>query len=1048
LQGQRVSVLIDGGASHNFIDAALLKRRHIPTVEFEGFKVEVAGGSTMPCDRYISGLKLTLGRHELTQDVYVMDLPDTNIILGVQWLSTLGPITTNYKTMEMSFTEEGGRKVVLRGMTGNAAKVVTAKRMEAIFRRDEIVYAAECRIVTRVDEQGKVHYTPEIKEILDKHHKVFGPIPPGVPPDRGFEHIIELEEGAKPVITTPYRHPKKYKDEIEKAIKELLDMGHIRPSSSPFASSVVLVKKKDGTMRMCIDFRALNKKTIKNRYPIPRIDELLDELHGAIYFTKIDLRSGYHQIKMREEDISKTAFRCHYGHYEFLVMPFGLTNAPATFQSCMNHVFNKQLRKHLLVFFDDLLIYSKTWEEHLRHLDQILSIMEEQSLYAKESKCEFGMTEVLYLGHIIEAKGVQVHQEKIEAIMEWPTPKTLTELRGFLGMCTYYRKFVKGFSQLCAPLTDLTKKGAFKWDEEAQKTMDKMKKVMSTCPVLALPDFSLPFTLECDASGEGIGAVLMQKRHPLAYESRKLRGPELLYSIYDKEMLAIMHALAKFRQYLVGARFVVKSDHNSLKYLLEQKDLNERQQKWVSRIQAYDFDIEFVKGKNNVVADALSRRPSILAITGITVDWKDQLVMEYAEDQFACQLLDGQVQDEDFKVINDLIYYKDRIFLVSGSAFKAKVLQACHDSPMARHQGISKTYRQVRERFSWKGLKEDVIRHVKECTTCQASKDEHTHPAGLLQPLPILEHKWESISMDFITGLPKTQGKDCIFVVVDRLTNFAHFFAIATDFNAAQVAELFFREIFRLHGLPKTIVSDRDSRFMSTFWQELFRLVGTALTPSTSYHPQTDGQTEIVNKWVEGYLRNYVAGQQKAWVRWLHLGEYCYNTTQHMSIGMSPFRALYSYDPLSFVEIAFGDSRAPMVQDWIQQSQDILRELKDHLQRAQNQQKVQADKHRVDRTFEVGDLVYLRLQPYRQASIKRSGAEKLQPRFFGPYRVSRRIGVVAYELELPQGSRIHNVFHVSCLKKALGQHIRPIEVLPPMDEEGQLVLILEEVLEV
>jgi hypothetical protein len=260
---------------------------------------------------------------------------------------------------------------------------------------------------------------------------------------------------------------------------------------------------------MCIELWALNKKTIKNRYPIPRIDELLDELHGADYFTKIDLRSGYHQIKMREQDISKTTFRCHYDRYEFLVMPFGLTNAPTTFQSCMNHVFNKQPRKHLLVFFDDLLIYSKTWEEHLQHVNQILSIKEEQSLYAKESKCEFGMTEVLYLGHIIGEKGVQVHQEKIKAIMEWPTPKTLTELRGFLGMCTYYKKFVKGFSQMCAPLIDLTKKGAFKWSEEAQNTMDKMKKVMSTCPVLALPDFSLPFTLECDASGEGIGAVLM-----------------------------------------------------------------------------------------------------------------------------------------------------------------------------------------------------------------------------------------------------------------------------------------------------------------------------------------------------------------------------------------------------------------------------------------------------------------------------------------------------------------------------------------------------------
>jgi hypothetical protein len=311
--------------------------------------------------------------------------------------------------------------------------------------------------------------------------------------------------------------------------------------------------------------------------------------------------------------------------------------------------------------------------------------------------------------------------------MEWPTPKTLTKLRGFLGICTYYRKFVKGFSQLCAPLTDLTKKGAFKWNEEAQMTMDKMKKVMSTCPVLALPNFNLPFTLECDASGEGIGAILMQNRHPLSYESRKLRGPELLYTIYEKEMLAIMHALAKFRQYLVGARFVVKSDHNNLKYLLEQKDLNERQQKWVSRIQAYDFEIEFVKGKDNMVADALSRRPSIFAMIGISVDWKDHLVMEYAKDQFACQLLDGQLHDDNFRVINDLIYYKGRIILVSGSVFKAKVLQACHDSPMAGHQGINKMYRQVRERFSWKGLKEDVINHVKECTTCQVNKDERTH---------------------------------------------------------------------------------------------------------------------------------------------------------------------------------------------------------------------------------------------------------------------------------------------------------------------------------
>jgi hypothetical protein len=256
---------------------------------------------------------------------------------------------------------------------------------------------------------------------------------------------------------------------------------------------------------------------------------------------------------------------------------------------------------------------------------------------------------------------------------------------------------------------------------------------------------------------------------------------------------------------------------------------------------------------------------------------------------------------------------------------------------------------------------------------------EQTRPAGLLQSLPIPEQKWESVSMDFITGLPKTQGRYYIYVVADRLTKFAHFFAISSECKATQVADLFFREIFRLHGLPKNIVSDRGSRFMSAFWQELFRLTGTELTPSTSYHPQTDGQTEIVNKWLEGYLRNYVVGQQKTWVKWLHLGEHCYNTTYHMFAGMSPFRALYVYDAPSFVDLAFGDKRAPKAKDWFQESQDILKALKDNLQTTQNQQKIYADRQRVEWTFEVGDLVFLRLQPYRQSSLKKSGAEKLKP---------------------------------------------------------------------
>jgi hypothetical protein len=291
-------------------------------------------------------------------------------------------------------------------------------------------------------------------------------------------------------------------------------------------------------------------------------------------------------------------------------------------------------------------------------------------------------------------------------------------------------------------------------------------------------------------------------------------------------MLAIMYALTKFWKYLVGNMFKVKTDHNNLRFLMEQKELSEQQQKWISKIQAYDFEIEYVKGKNNVVIDALSRIPT-LSLMEISTEWKALLLVEYSKNKFVCEILDGQVFDDRYRVIDDIIYYKDRIYLVPESQLKDKILHATHTSPLAGHPGYLKTYRQIQERFAWKSLKTDVLKFVQKCHICQQNKVEHTHLTRLLQPFPIPEQKWESISMDFITRLPLVQSKDCIYVVVERLTKFAHLFAISSKYSAAQVAELFFGEVFRLHGLPKTILSDRDSRFMGGFWQEMFILIGT-----------------------------------------------------------------------------------------------------------------------------------------------------------------------------------------------------------------------------
>ena len=379
-------------------------------------------------------------------------------------------------------------------------------------------------------------------------------------------------------------------------VAELLRSGLIRPSMSPFSSPVLLVKKADGSWRFCVDYRALNHITIKDKYPIPVIDELLDELHGAKFFSKLDLRSGYHQIRMQAEDILKTAFKTHEGHYEFVVMPFGLTNAPTTFQSLMNDLFRSYLRKFILVFFDDILVYSKSWNDHLSHLQIVFDILSINQLFVKESKCQFGVTQVTYLGHIISEKGVSVDPEKIQAVVTWPKPTTARAVRGFLGLAGYYRKFISHFGGIAASLTKILTKDQFKWSSEAEEAFHKLKEVLTNLLTLRLPDFTQRFVIECDASGTGIGAVLTQYNHPVAYFSEALKGSTLALSTYEKEMLAVVKAIKKWRPYLLGKPFTVRTDHRSLKYLLEQRITTPVQTRWLPKILGYDYTIEYKKG--------------------------------------------------------------------------------------------------------------------------------------------------------------------------------------------------------------------------------------------------------------------------------------------------------------------------------------------------------------------------------------------------------------------------------------------------------------------
>ncbi|GKA80245.1 retrotransposon-related protein [Tanacetum coccineum] len=540
---------------------------------------------------------------------------------------------------------------------------------------------------------------------------------------------------------------------------------------------------------MCVDYKQLNKHTIKDKFPIPVIEELLDELSGAKVFSKLDLRSGYHQIRMNEADIHKTAFRTHEGHYEFLVMPFGLTNAPSTFQALMNAVFKPYLRKFVLVFFDDILIYSGSEGEHWKHLQIVLQTMKEHTLFAKLSKCSFAEQKVEYLGHIISKEGVSTDPSKIQAMKQWPIPQTVKQLRGFLGLTGYYRKFIKNYAWISKPLTNLLKKDTFVWGKEAQTAFLQLKEAMTQTPVLALPDYSKTFVVETDASGVGIGAVLQQEGHPIAYLSKTLAPKHQALSTYEKEFLAVLMALEKWRSYLLDRHFKIKTDHFSLKYLLNQRVTTPFQAKWLPKLLGFDYEISYNKGSDNVVADALSRLTNgselnSLILSTITSELLQKVQGSYANDpdlqKIIHKLINGTQTSDKYAWESNVLKRKGKIVVGADEQLRTTIVQHYHAGAVGGHSGTNVTAHKVGTLFYWKGLHKAVKKFIRECDMCQRQKTDLAAYPRLLQPLPVPEKIGSEISMDFKVGLPKSQGKTVIFVVVDRLSKYAHFMAFTT----------------------------------------------------------------------------------------------------------------------------------------------------------------------------------------------------------------------------------------------------------------------------
>ncbi|WVZ01419.1 hypothetical protein V8G54_027488 [Vigna mungo] len=1059
INGYKVQVLVDSGATHNFIQsrvAHFLQLQNEPTST--PLRVMVGNGDFLPCSTFCPKAQLHLASLKFSIDLYPLELSGTDIVLGVHWLTQVSPFVMDYNGPFMRFMWEG-QLVELKGETGPTPSPISIHQLRRLQQTNSVAalfqltleptgapflhsYSATTTSTPPFPTTTITHTPtsdqPHIQALLHKYSSLFQP-PTTLPPSRPTNHHITLHPNTAPIVVRPYRYPHYQKHEIEQQVQRMLDSGFIKPSTSPFSSPVLLVKKKDGTWRFCVDYCALNAATVKDKFPIPTVDELLDELGTATWFSKLDLFSGFHQILMFPGDCDKTAFRTHNGHFEFRVMPFGLCNAPSTFQATMNDLFRPHLRQFIIVFFDDILVYSPTLELHISHLECAFQLLVQNSFHHKGEKCSIGKESIHYLGHIVSNKGVQPDPNKIHA-----------SLRGFLGLTGFYRRFVKGYASIASALTDLLKRDKFLWKDNASQAFQRLKEALTNAPVLSLPRFDHMFIVQTDASGSGMGAVLSQNGHPIAYFSKQFCPKLQSSSTYIRELCAITSAVQKWRQYLLGRRFIIQTDQKSIKELLSQTVLTPDQQHYLSKLLGYDFEIQYRPGKCNSAADALSRLSQsqqehcLLILSIPQLDFLSDLKQYLStNDEFLSlkqRITTNPINFPLYSLTNGLILFKQRIWIPASCPFIPTLLHEYHSTPLAGHPGVARTFGKLAANFFWAKMRQDVHTFVTQCEICQQTKIPAQKPAGLLQPIPPPTKCWEDLSLDFIVGLPPYQGNSTILVVVDRFSKAAHFGMLPRSFSASKVADLFVHMICKLHGLPKSLISDRDPVFLSQFWRELFRLSGTKLRMSTTYHPQSDGQTEVINKTLQQYLRCFVHHKPSLWGKFLPWAEWCFNTTINISIKMTPFEVVYGHPPPSIPQGLSSDTSNAAVQFELQSRADIIRKLNNNLQKAQADIKRWADTNRRDLQFQPGDWVYVRLRPHCQVSVAGHYQGKLQKRFFGPFQVLERIGQVAYKLELPSTAKIHNVFHVSFLRQHKGNPPTTSSKLPLEFNDNQPIL--------
>ena len=1126
LSGAPVNILIDSGAGENFLSTSYATRVGF-ALQPSTSTITIADGSIkIPVG--VCRVRLAVQGYSAHISCTVTDLPHQfDMILGNSWLqSHRAVLDWNSHTCCI---QRGARRYSLQ--CTNPSSAVEQPAITPGARTIPLTLAQVKRFLKKGCESFHINVKPSndsalevplsppsgnfaprgpdepdsVQPLIEEFKHLFPlRLPKGLPPDRGLGSVIPMIPDAMPKSRPLTRlSPLEFK-EMEATVKELLEQGFIEPCSSPFGASILFVRKKDGTLRMVFDYRALNQcHTRANRVPVPNINTLFDNLHGAKVMSSLDLLSAYHQIRLCDEDVPRTAFRTQLGTYCWRVLPFGLKNAVEAFSESVTNCLRPFIGKFVLVYLDDILIWSSSPEEHLAHLKLVLDALDQHQFYLKRSKCEFFKTELKFLGHVVSSIGLKVDPSKVSVVMAWPTPTDIRALRSFLGLANYFRRFIKSYAIIVHPLYELLRKNMpFVWTNARQLAFDSVKTALTNAPVLAIPDLSdealkRGFQVWSDASGFGIGAVLLQDGAVIAYEGRALTPAQKDYTVGEQELLAVVHALGIWRCYLEGANVTVCTDHAPNTFLPRTVHLSRRQARWSEFLQRFDITWQYKPGKINM-ADPISRCPSFLlcsalwtkslAINGLAIielpDVRDKryppssldalflltslrgLSVDHASsalahlDSLRGRIVMGYVSDpwflqqpniKDLTLVDSLYYFNGAIVVPSDIDLKRDILYEAHNAAYSGHLGITKTQRLLERHYWWPNINFDIRQYIRTCDSCQRMKARSTQKAGTLMPLPIPDRNWDSVSMDLITSLPVTKrGNSAILVMVDRLSKMVHLAATTNSVNAVGIGDLFFDNVIRLHGCPRDIVSDRDPRFIAPFMQEVSSRWGTKLSTSTAFHPQTDGQTERVNRVVEEMLRAFTSPSQDDWDEQLAAAEFAINNAYHESTLTTPFMLnsgqhprLPLGDPASFpapltrlLDSTDGPGRVPAADIFCNRLMKALALAKKALRDAQSRATQQANKRRKAVTLHVGQQVMLSTKNIK-LKLPSGGTPKLMPRYIGPFTIIKQINPVAFRLDLPPSIRIHNVFHISLLTLYnLGGSVQPPPSPTSIEDEG------------